>query len=53
MTYIALLCYCKVPFLLQFHGRIGRKLPKCFLDWVKKQPEEEKERLRKFIKREK
>jgi hypothetical protein len=30
-----------------------RKLPKCFLEWVRKQPEEEKARLRNFIKREK
>jgi hypothetical protein len=30
-----------------------RKLPRCFLDWVRKQPEEEKARLRNFIKREK
>ena len=33
--------------------RPRRKLPKCFLEWVKKQPEEERARLRNFIKREK
>jgi hypothetical protein len=30
-----------------------KPLPSSLLDWVKKQPEEEKARLRKFIKREK
>jgi hypothetical protein len=72
---MALLCYCKAAFHLQFRGRTYRikqyyhllqnineydklkavenwlrmrprkKLPSSLLDWVKKQPEEEKERL--------
>ena len=33
--------------------RPRKKLPSSLLDWVRKQPEEEKARLRKFIKREK
>jgi hypothetical protein len=33
--------------------RPRKLLPRSVLDWVRKQPEEEKARLRKFIKREK